>query len=113
MSEKSISHTRGCGGDDAWCQVARAPLREPPHDLSLTHSLTRSKLEKDQRGLGETTSRKDLGLDWTFTANGLASYWLQSISMSMARTLAESIVAFIGGNQEADGSQTCSPFNVN
>ena len=57
-----------------------------------------SRLEKDQRGLGETTSRKDLGLDWTFTANGLASYWLQSISMSMARTLAESIVAFIGGN---------------
>ena len=72
-----------------------------------------SRLEKDQRGLGETTSRKDLGLDWTFTANGFASYWLQSISMSMARTLAESIVAFIGGNQEADGSQNCSPINVN
>ena len=72
-----------------------------------------SRMEKDQRGLGESTSRKDLGLDWTFTANGFASYWLQSISMSMARTLAESIVAFIGGNQEADGSQNCSPINVN
>ena len=71
------------------------------------------RMEKDQRGLGESTSRKDLGLDWTFTANGFASYWLQSISMSMARTLAESIVAIIEGNQEADGSQNCPPINAN
>jgi hypothetical protein len=70
------------------------------------------KMEKDQRGLGETTSRKDLGLDWTFTANGFASYWLQSISMSMARTAAESIIAFIGGNQEAGVSQVHPSINV-
>ena len=56
-------------------------------------------LEKEQRGQ-DTTSRKDMGLDWTFSANGFASYWLQAISMSMARTLAESVVMFIGKNQE-------------
>ena len=56
-------------------------------------------LEKEQRGQ-ETTSRKDKGLDWTFSANGFASYWLQAISMSMARTLAESVVMFIGKNQK-------------
>ena len=56
-------------------------------------------LEKEQRGQ-DATSRKDMGLDWTFSANGFASYWLQAISMSMARTLAESVVMFIGKNQE-------------
>ena len=71
------------------------------------------KMEKDQRGEGETTSRRELGLDWTFTANGFASYWLQSFSMSMARTMAESIIAFIGGNQEAGADNAHSSLNVN
>ena len=71
------------------------------------------KMEKDQRGEGETTSRRERGLDWTFTANGFASYWLQSFSMSMARTMAESIIAFIGGNQEAGADNTHSSLNVN
>ena len=69
-------------------------------------------MERDQRGPGETTSRKDLGLDWTFTANGFASYWLQSISMSMARTCAESIIAFIGGNQEVGANQVHPSIHV-
>ena len=64
------------------------------------------KMEKDQRGFGETTSRKDLGLDWTFTANGFASYWLQSISMSMARTLAEYIVRSLHRGQPRGGRQS-------
>ena len=71
------------------------------------------KMEKDQRGEGETTSRRERGLDWTFTANGFASYWLQSFSMSMARTMAESIIAFIGGNQEAGADNAHSSLNVN
>ena len=71
------------------------------------------KMEKDQRGEGETTSRRERGLDWTFTANGFASYWLQSFSMSMARTMAESIIAFIGGNQEAGADNAHSSLNNN
>ncbi len=65
-----------------------------------------------QRG-GDMTRRKDWGLDWTFSANGFASYWLQSISMSMARTQAESVINFINKNQ-ADGKLDVHPdINVN
>ena len=71
-----------------------------------------SDYEMDQRGPGETTSRKDKGLDWSFSANGFASYWLQSFSMSMARTMAESIVAFIGANQK-EGCMDVHPIIVN
>ena len=59
-------------------------------------------IEVDQRACGETTSRKDLGLEWSFTANGFTSFWLQSISMSMARTQAEAIIQFINANQKEE-----------
>ena len=72
-----------------------------------------SNLEKDQRAIGETTSRKDKGLEWSFTANGFETFWLQSISMSMARTQAESIVAFIGANQKEGWVDLVHPVNVN
>ena len=72
-----------------------------------------SNLEKDQRAIGETTSRKDKGLEWSFTANGFETFWLQSISMSMARTQAESIVAFIGANQKEGWVDLVPPINMN
>jgi len=69
-------------------------------------------LEKQQRG-GEAASRKDRGLEWTFSANGFASFWLQSISMSMARTQAESVLKFIHKNQKAGVLDIHPDVNVN
>ena len=72
-----------------------------------------SNLEKDQRAIGKTTSRKDKGLEWSFTAIGFETFWLQSNGMSMAHTQAESTVAFIGANQKEGWVDLVLPVNVN
>ena len=56
------------------------------------------KMEQAQRVPGDPTSRRDLGLEHTFSANGFATYWLQSISLSYARSQAESIMVWVGRN---------------
>ena len=50
------------------------------------------KLEQKRRAPGNPTSRRDLGLEHTFSANGFATYWLQSVSVIYARSQAESIM---------------------
>ena len=55
-------------------------------------------IEAALRTPGDTTSRRDLGLEHTFSANGFATYWLQSISLSYARSQAESIMVWVGRN---------------
>ena len=55
-------------------------------------------IEQSKRAPGEPTSRRDLGLEHTFSANGLATYWLQSISFTYARAQAESIMVWVGRN---------------
>ena len=57
-------------------------------------------LERKSRDPALPVSRKDQDLDWSFTANAFSSYWRQAISMSMARTMAESVIASIGKNQK-------------
>ena len=47
---------------------------------------------------GQPTSRRDRGLEHTFSANGFATYWLQSIAISYARAQAESIMVWVGRN---------------
>ena len=56
------------------------------------------KMEQAQRVPGDPTSHRDLGLEHTFSANGFATYWLQSISLSYARSQAESIMVWVGRN---------------
>merc|ERR1712216_736188 len=56
------------------------------------------KMEQAQRVPGDPTSRRDLGLEHTFSANGFGTYWLQSISLSYARSQAESIMVWVGRN---------------
>ena len=51
----------------------------------------------------------------TWTANGFSSYYLQLISMTLARTNAESVVSWIGRSQqpgEADGFQSRETIHV-
>ena len=55
-------------------------------------------IEQSKRAPGEPTSRRDLGLEHTFSANGFATYWLQSISFTYARAQAESIMVWVGRN---------------
>ena len=54
--------------------------------------------EQAQRMPGQPTSRRDRGLEHTFSANGFATYWLQSIAISYARAQAESIMVWVGRN---------------
>ena len=57
------------------------------------------KLETDRRGMGETTSRQQLGLEYTWSANRFSTYWRQAISMAHAREQAESVILAIGKSQ--------------
>ena len=56
------------------------------------------KLEHARHVPGHPTSRRDLGLEHTFTANGFATFWLQSISLTYARAQAESLMVWVGRN---------------
>ena len=66
-------------------------------------------LERKSRDPADPVSRKDQGLDWSFTANAFSSYWRQAISMSMARTMAESIISSVGKNQK-EGAVVVHPL---
>ena len=70
-------------------------------------------VEKERPSLTLTLTLTNKGLEWSFTANGFETFWLQSISMSMARTQAESIVAFIGANQKEGWVDLVHPINTN
>ena len=61
-------------------------------------------LEQVGRVPGQPTSRRDLGLENTFSANGFATYWLQSISLTYARAQAESIMVWVGRNAPLGGA---------
>ena len=65
------------------------------------------KLEADVRGVGETTSRMQLGLEHTWSANNFATFWLQSISMAHAREQADSILLWVNKCQSCNGSVGC------
>ena len=65
-------------------------------------------LEQAERVPGQPTSRRDRGLEHTFSANGFAPYWLQSISLVYARAQAESIMAWVGRN-----SPLCAESDAN
>ena len=47
------------------------------------------------------TSRRETGMDWTWSANHFNTFWLQSISVAHARTQAESVIQWIGTCQGA------------
>ena len=55
-------------------------------------------LERTRQQPGDPTSRRELGLDHTWTANKFATFWLQSIGMQYARAQAGSVLALIGKN---------------
>ena len=63
------------------------------------------KLEHARYVPGNPTSRRDLGLEHTFTANGFATFWLQSISLTYARAQAESLMVWIGRNAPVSTGQ--------
>ena len=54
--------------------------------------------------MGETTSRMQLGLEHTWSANNFATFWLQSISMAHAREQADSILLWVNKCQSCNGS---------
>ena len=58
-------------------------------------------MEADQRIPGAPQSRREQGLEHTWSANKFSSYWLQTFSMSHARMQAESIAQWIGTCQKA------------
>ena len=66
-----------------------------------TQDWWKSVLELEQRERGDVAapSRRDMGLEHTWTANSFASYWLQSMSMVNARAQAESVMLWIGKSQ--------------
>ena len=55
-------------------------------------------LERAKRQPGDPTSRRELGLDHTWTANKFATFWLQSIGMQYACARAGSVQALVGKN---------------
>ena len=68
-------------------------------------------IEAALRMPGDTTSRRDLGLEHTFSANGFATYWLQSISLTYARSQAESIMIWVRRNAPVgDASDADAPL---
>lgn len=52
-------------------------------------------MEAQLRGEDAPSSRRDIGLEHTWTANSFSSYWRQSIAMTLARAQAEAIVSCI------------------
>ena len=75
--------------------------------LHSTYNQNRMKIisgAEKKGACGDTTSRRDLGLEHTFSANGFATYWLQSISLSYARSQAESIMVWVGCNAPASSA---------
>ena len=56
-------------------------------------------LERRERGDAAEPSRRDMGWEHTWTADSFSSFWLQSISMGIARTQAESAMMWIGKSQ--------------
>ena len=61
------------------------------------------KLEADRRGMAETTSRMQQGLEHTWSANNFATYWMQSIAMVHAREQAESVLLWVNKCQSHHG----------
>ena len=55
-------------------------------------------LEHARRVPGNPTSRLDLGLEHTFTADGFATFRLQSILLTYVRAQAESLMVLAGRN---------------
>ena len=55
-------------------------------------------LEKAKRAPGDPTSRRELGLDFTWSANKHSTWWLQSLSMQYARAQAGSIMSLVAKN---------------
>ena len=53
------------------------------------------KWESEHRGVGETSSRMQLGLEHTWSANSFASFWLQSMSMAHFREQAEAVLLWV------------------
>ena len=55
-------------------------------------------LERSRRQPGDPTSRRDLGLDHTWSANKHSTFWLQSVSMQYSRAQANSVLALVAKN---------------
>ena len=55
-------------------------------------------LERLRRQPGDPTSRRDLGLEHTWSANKHSTFWLQSISMQYARAQASSVLTLVAKN---------------
>jgi len=89
-------------------QHAELPFVKVPLAFETTGAMGREtqewwesvlELERRERGDAAEPSRRDMGLDHTWTANSFSSFWLQSISMAIARTQAESVMMWIGKSQ--------------
>ena len=61
------------------------------------------KLESERRNDVGLSSRREMGMDHTWTANSFVSFWLQSISMAHARMQAESVMLWVGKSQPTVG----------
>ena len=57
-------------------------------------------LERSRRQPGDLTSRRDMGLDHTWSANKHAVFWLQSFSMQHARAQASSVLTLVAKNSD-------------
>ena len=66
------------------------------------------KLEAEKRRTAESTSRRQNGLEHTWSADNFASFWLQSIAMVHAREQAESVLLWVNKCQSHHGV----PFGV-
>ena len=55
-------------------------------------------MKRVRRQPGDPTSRRDLALDHTWSANKHSTFWLQSIGMNYARAQAGSVLALIAKN---------------
>ena len=55
--------------------------------------------QKRDDELEGTRSRRQMGLEHTWSANDWSSFWLQRISVTHARHQAESIIELIGASQ--------------
>ena len=63
------------------------------------------KIEKENLNEG-AISRRELGLEHTWTANNWSNFWLQRISMVLARHQAETVLQKIGASQPASESRS-------
>ena len=67
-----------------------------------TQKWWREMLEIEKENLNEgAISRRELGLEHTWTANNWSNFWLQRISMVHARHQAETVLQKIGASQPA------------